>query len=285
MTTPIFRFAPSPNGPLHLGHALSALWNQKLAEQRGGQCLLRIEDIDQTRCRPEFVVAAKDDLHWLGLRWPEPVMHQSSRFACYRAALDDLQERHLLYPCFCTRSQLAQGAEGRATDPDGTPLYDQRCLALSPEERDRRKGTGKAFAMRLNMRAALAMVDPADLWFEDGRIDAEPRSALAHPAVWGDVVLARKDIGTSYHLSVVVDDAAQGITDVVRGMDLHRATDLHVLLQRLLRLPTPRYVHHPLVMDEAGQKLSKSRGSTGLADLRRQGLTAKDIRRQLGFEP
>lgn len=283
MTTPIFRFAPSPNGPLHLGHALSALWNQRLAEEAGGQCLLRIEDIDQVRCRPEFIAAAMDDLHWLGFRWPEPVLRQSSRFASYRAAVDKLQARGLLYPCFCTRSQLSINSDNRPKDPDGVPLYDQRCKSLTKDAQTQRIAAGEPYALRLDMKKALAEVAGADLSFEDAKTDGTSRRGVADPAIWGDVVVARKNIGTSYHLSVVIDDAFQGVTDVVRGMDLYRSTDVHVLLQRLLGLPTPRYVHHPLVLDASGEKLSKSRGSSGLADLRRQGKTAADICAQLGF--
>jgi glutamyl-Q tRNA(Asp) synthetase len=283
MTTPIFRFAPSPNGPLHLGHALSALWNQRLAEQVGGKCLLRIEDIDQVRCRPEFIAAAMDDLHWLGFRWPEPVLRQSSHFASYRTAVDQLQQRGLLYPCFCTRSQLSMSRDDKPKDPDGMPLYDQRCKSLTVDEQARRIAAGQPYALRLDMAKALAMIAGADLSFEDSKTDGTLRSSVADPAIWGDVVIARKNIGTSYHLSVVIDDAFQGVTNVVRGMDLYRSTDIHVLLQRILGLSTPRYVHHPLVLDAKGEKLSKSRGSSGLADLRRQGKTAADIRTQLGF--
>jgi glutamyl-Q tRNA(Asp) synthetase len=283
MTTPIFRFAPSPNGPLHLGHALSALWNQRLAEQAGGECLLRIEDIDQVRCRPAFVAAAMDDLHWLGFRWQEPVLQQSTRFASYQAAVDQLQLKCLLYPCFCTRSQLSINSDNRPKDPDGMPLYDQRCKSLTIDEQALRIAAGEPYALRLDMRKALAEVAGADLSFEDAKTDGVSRRSVADPEIWGDVVIARKNIGTSYHLAVVVDDAFQGVTDVVRGVDLYRSTDVHVLLQQLLGLPTPRYVHHPLVLDASGEKLSKSRGATGLADLKRQGSTAADIRSQLGF--
>jgi glutamyl-Q tRNA(Asp) synthetase len=277
MSTPVFRFAPSPNGRLHLGHAASALLNQKLAAETGGRFLLRIEDIDVTRCRPEFEAAIMDDLAWLGLAWEQPVWRQSERFHCYAAALDDLEDRDLLYPCFCTRRQIAADSAGLGTDPDGAPLYSGRCWHLTDREQQERLRAGEPSALRIRMEAALAAA-PGPLSWREGW-DA-PGDVAAEPAAWGDAVLRRKEFPASYHLAVVVDDAAQGITHVVRGRDLYHATSLHRLLQTLLGLPAPAYVHHPLITDTGGEKLSKSRSSPALADLRAAGVSPEEVRRR-----
>jgi glutamyl-Q tRNA(Asp) synthetase len=287
VTTPAFRFAPSPNGRLHLGHAYSALLNARLASAQAGRFLVRIEDIDPLRCKPAYETAILDDLHWLGLVWEEPVRRQSEHLADYRRAFDILRERGLVYPCFCTRGEIARATgagQGRAVprDPDGAPLYPGTCRHLAKAEVATRLGAGAPHAWRLDMAAALAVVAPPLAWprfapdSENGRIGAEPSR-------WGDAVIRRRDVPTSYHLSVVVDDALQGITHVVRGLDLEPATDLHVLLQGLLGVPTPAYHHHALIREPEGVKLSKSRGSPALADLRAAGVTAAEIRRRLGF--
>lgn len=285
---PVLRFAPSPNGRLHLGHAFSALTNQRLAQRMGGRLLLRIEDIDPVRCTPALERDLRDDLAWLGVAFDPEVRRQSEHFSDYAAALDDLRRQGLVYPCFCTRQQLRAAAESAEPaggpwprDPDGSPLYGGCCRRLDPDERDRRSA-GEPHVLRLDMTRALALAgsDLSHLVFAEGGPD---RAVAVQPARWGDVVLARKDVPTSYHLAVVLDDALQGVTHVVRGADLEAATDIHVLLQKLLGLPTPRYHFHALLTDEAGHKLAKSRGSRSLADLRAEGVTAEAIRARLGF--
>jgi glutamyl-Q tRNA(Asp) synthetase len=288
---PVSRFAPSPNGRLHLGHAYSALLNADFARRWGGRFLLRIEDIDQGRSRPEFEAAIHEDLAWLGLAWETPVRRQSEHFADYRAAFGRLRAGGLVHPCFCTRADLAraiairEAAAGIAwpRDPDGAPLYPGTCKALPPAEAEWRIRAGEPHAWRLDGAAALAAAGPDPLVsVRFDRSGAESRVA-AHPERWGDAVIVRKDTPTSYHLAVVVDDALQGVTHVVRGADLDAATDLHVLLQTLLGLPHPRYHHHRLVLDDGGAKLSKSRRAEALADLRARGVTAEAVRRMLGF--
>ncbi|WP_112662476.1 tRNA glutamyl-Q(34) synthetase GluQRS [Microvirga flavescens] len=290
MTRPVFRFAPSPNGRLHLGHAYSALLNQDIAARFGGRFLLRIEDIDLTRCRPEFEQAIYEDLAWLGLTWEEPVRRQSEHFEDYRAAADKLRAMGLLYPCFCSRKAILEAvAQNEAAsgkpwprDPDGAPLYPRHCRACAPEDAQERIAAGEDHAWRLDMQAALSLAPGPHLY---RRFDGEGREeqVAAHPERWGDAIIVRKETPTSYHLSVVVDDALQGVTHVVRGQDLEAATDLHILLRRLLGLPTPLYHHHGLVEDPAGDKLAKSRGSQSLAELREQGVSAEAIRARLGF--
>lgn len=287
---PVFRFAPSPNGRLHLGHALSALTNQRLAEALGGRLLLRIEDIDLGRCRPEFTAAITQDLDWLGLRFEGEMRRQSQHFADYEAALNRLAGEGLVYPCFCSRQDIrravaqreAETGQGWPVDPDGAPLYPGLCRALAPGQAQARMAAGDAFQWRLDMAKALQRASsPLSYEVFDGA--GQHRSIAADPARWGDVVLARKDTPTSYHVSVVVDDALQGVSHVVRGRDLAAATDIHVLLQHLLGLPTPLYHFHPLLTDKTGQKLAKSRGSESLAAMRERGVTAQTLRRQLGF--
>ncbi len=270
------RFAPSPSGELHLGHAYSALFSAAAAGS-GGQFLLRIEDIDRGRCRPEFEDAIAADLAWLGLDWPQPVMRQSERQAAYQAALDRLQDAGLLYPCFCTRKDIQREIAAAASAPHGPegPLYPGICRKLDPAERAERQAAGEAFHLRLDVETAVARC--GDLtWWEEGE-GAQP----ADPGLLGDVVLARKDIGTSYHLAVVVDDAAQDITLVTRGEDLKHATHLHRLLQALLDLPVPRWRHHPLVRDETGERLAKRHAALSLRSLREQGETPESLRRRL----
>ncbi|HEY6254265.1 MAG TPA: tRNA glutamyl-Q(34) synthetase GluQRS [Xanthobacteraceae bacterium] len=292
MSPPVFRFAPSPNGYLHLGHALSALLNFDMARAAGGRLLLRIEDIDATRSRAAFETAIYEDLAWLGITWDEDVRRQSEHFDDYQQALARLEAQGLLYPAFESRAEIAaQVAAGPPTwphDPDGAPLYPGTARALSRRERERRIAAGEAYAMRLDMAAALARADAraAELsWTETGSgPDGETGQVAAVPARWGDVVLGRKETPTSYHLAVALDDARQGVTHVVRGRDLFWSTGVHRLLQVLLGLPMPVYHHHRLVLDPDGRKLSKSTAATALRILRRDGVTAADIRRIVGLE-
>ena len=283
---PVLRFAPSPNGYLHLGHAYSALFNDRLARELGGRLILRIEDIDPQRSRREFEAAILEDLEWLGVTWEEPVRRQSEHFADYELALERLNEMGLLYPCFCTRTDIANAVSSLhdwPLDPDGSPLYPGTCKRLSAEDRARRTGSGLHAGLRLDMSAALALAKDRIGWSEYGEA-SKPRDVTAEPALWGDVLLARKDVPTSYHLAVVVDDALQGVTDVARGMDLFSATSLHRLLQNLLDLPAPNYRHHRLIEDDEGAKLSKSQRSPALRELRAQGVSAAQVRRRLGFQ-
>jgi glutamyl-Q tRNA(Asp) synthetase len=279
---PLFRFAPSPNGRLHLGHAYSALLNAELAARSGGQCRLRIEDIDPQRSRPPLIAAVRQDLAWLGLTYPDPVRHQSRHMAAYRAALEGLIARRLAYPCFCSRGQIRLRAAGDGPrDPDGAPLYPGTCRGLDAAAVADRIARAEPHTWRLDTAAALSLTsDPLGYVAFD---QAGERRVTADPGRWGDAVIARRDVPTSYHLAVVHDDALESITHVVRGRDLEAATDLHVLLQRLLGLPTPRYRHHPLIRDALGEKLAKSRGSQSLSDLRAAGVTPGQIRAQLGF--
>jgi glutamyl-Q tRNA(Asp) synthetase len=287
MTPPVFRFAPSPNGYLHLGHALSALSNFDLARAAGGRFLLRIEDIDAARCRPDYEQAIYDDLAWLGITWEEPVRRQSAHFDDYRAALARLDALGLIYPSFESRGEIARLVAEREThaswprDPDGAPLYPGDALSLAPAERRRRMETGVPYALRLDMAAAIARTG-ALTWSETGA-DSRAGAVTAAPQMWGDVVLARKDMPTSYHLAVVVDDARQGVTHVVRGQDLFWSTSVHRVLQALLGLPAPNYHHHRLILDAEGKKLSKSTRATALRALRESGATAADIRRMVGL--
>lgn len=295
MSRPVLRFAPSPNGRLHLGHALSALLNARMARALGGRLLIRIEDIDAARCTPELEAGVLEDLAWLGLDWERPVRRQSEHFSDYRAALDRLSAMGLLRKTFLTRGEIARAVarleEERGApwpcDPDGAPLYPGDEAVLSPEEIAARAEQGAPFALRLDMRAALARCKAPLTWQElpDDEAQGAPSRLAADPARWGDVVLARKDTPTSYHLSVVVDDARQGVTHVVRGKDLFEATAVHRLLQVLLGLPEPLYRHHRLILDADGRKLSKSQGDTALAELRARGATPDDIRRRIGLDP
>jgi glutamyl-Q tRNA(Asp) synthetase len=289
MPPPVFRFAPSPNGYLHLGHAYSALLNTDLARRARGRMLLRIEDIDATRCRPEFEAAIVEDLAWLGIEWETPVRRQSEHLDVYRDAVEKLAVHGLVYPGFESRSEIARlvaqrEAEGPwPRDPDGALLYPGTAKLLSPSERARSIGSGAPYALRLDMAAARARA--GDLaWIEQGEgPNGETGVVSAQPQAWGDVILARKETPTSYHLAVVIDDALQGVTEVVRGQDLFWSTSVHRLLQKLLDLPQPAYRHHRLVRDAAGTKLSKSTSATGLRELRAQGATPAEIRRLVGL--
>ena len=262
----VTRFAPSPTGPLHLGHAYAALVAASLAAP--GRFLLRIEDIDGTRSRENFVASILDDLTWLGLAWDGPVVRQSQRLALYEAALARLRDDGLLYPCFCTRADIAREIADSASaphhGPDG-PVYPGLCRHLDPDTVAARIAAGMPHAWRLRMDASLARTGPLD-W-----CDTDGMAHRADPAAFGDVVLARKDAPASYHLAVTIDDAAQGVTDVVRGRDLLPATDVHRLLQALLGLPTPVYRHHALLTGPDGTRLAKRNGAPALADLRAGG--------------
>ena len=326
MSTPVFRFAPSPNGFLHLGHALSALLNFDMARAAGGRFLLRIEDIDRTRCRRHFETAIYEDLAWLGIAWEEPVWRQSEHLDDHRAALRRLEAEGLVYPSFESRAEIARlvalreaardqakwnpvsrpdhvqintiGARSDAKpvstfadraparwprDPDGAPLYPGNAKIMPADERERRLRSSVPYALRLDTEAAIRRVGPL-AWNEEGSgPGGESGMVTATPEVWGDVILGRKETPTSYHLSVVLDDAAQGVTHVVRGQDLFWATGMHRLLQALLGLPEPRYHHHRLILDGAGAKLSKATRATGLRELRAQGVTPDDIRRTVGL--
>jgi glutamyl-Q tRNA(Asp) synthetase len=293
---PVFRFAPSPNGYLHLGHAFSALLNFDLARQSGGRFLLRIEDIDPSRCRPEFEAAIYEDLAWLGIVWEQPVRRQSTHLSDYRAALETLSAEGLVFPSFESRAEIVRLVTQREADgvwprdPDGAPLYPGMAKSLPPGERARLLVSGAPYALRLDMAAAVARAGgvirglaPSLSWTELGEgPQGETGQLAADPEKWGDIVVARKETPTSYHLSVVVDDALQGVTEVVRGRDLFYATGVHRLLQRLLGLPEPAYRHHRLILD-AGQKLSKSSGATGLRELRAAGAGPADIRHIVGL--
>ena len=261
----VSRFAPSPTGRLHLGHAYSALLAHDYARSRGGTFLLRIEDIDPGRVRPEFVDGIVEDLAWLGLAWDGEILFQSDRLPLYAAALERLKEAGLVYPCFCTRSAIAAEIAASASAPHGPdgPLYPGTCRRIDSGERERRQAA-ELHAWRLD--AAKASAAAGTLYWHDGETEVQ-----VEPATFGDVVLARKDAPASYHLAVTIDDAAQGVTDVVRGRDLYAATDVHRLLQALLGLPTPSYHHHPLLLDAEGRRLAKRHGAPTLASLRAAG--------------
>ena len=274
MSAPVFRFAPSPTGHLHLGHALSALLNFEEARAAGGRFLLRIEDIDPTRCKSEFEQSICEDLEWLGLTWETPARRQSQHFEDYVIALGKLEAEGLLYATYETRADLARLITGR--DPEGGPRY-SRDEGLSPDESRAREQRGEPYALRLDMREALSRVPSPLHWKEaNEKIEAEP-------ARWGDVVLGRKETPASYHLAVVLDDALQGVTHIVRGKDLYEATAVHRVLQELLGLPAPHYRHHRLLLDEHGKKLSKRDKSTTLRDLRASGWTIGDVRKAVGL--
>jgi glutamyl-Q tRNA(Asp) synthetase len=268
MTRPVFRFAPSPNGDLHLGHALSALLNAEAARRTQGRLLVRIEDLDRERCKPEIVTRQLHDLLWLGLRWETPVRRQSEHFGTYAAALETLRTRGLLYPCFASRGEIAATVAAHPEwprDPDGAPLYPGLWREAGAKRVAAAMASGRPFAWRLDMATAADPDDPA----QD----------------WGDVVLGRKDVPASYHLAVVLDDAAQGVTHVVRGRDLERATEVHRVLQRLFGLPTPHYLHHRLILGPDGRKLSKSLGAASLREQRAAGATLDDVKRLIAWDP
>ena len=277
----MFRFAPSPNGLLHLGHAYSALVNERAARTGDAKLLLRIEDIDLTRCKREFEEAIKNDLAWLGVVFDGAVRRQSEHGDDYADALAKLDEPGLLYPCFCTRGQILR-AHGGQRDPDGAPLHRGRCKAVASDETKTRLDAGELPALRLDTARALELAAKTLAWSEYGEV-SQARRVAATPLDWGDVVLRGKERFATYHLAVVVDDALQGVTDISRGRDLFAATSIHVLLQALLGLETPRYRHHRLVLDATGTKMSKSAASRPLAALRGDGYSPADLRAALGF--
>lgn len=279
----VTRTAPSPTGYLHLGHAYSAGMAYLRAQRAGGRFLLRIEDIDTTRCRPEYVAAIFEDLAWLGLRWEEPARHQSQHFGDYTRALDRLAARRLLYPCFCTRKQIQAEVAAAGHAPHGFDgvIYPGTCRSLSAAERSERMARGDAYALRLDLAAACAQVRRWPLsWHDEGEGVRQVTPDLLQ-AGFGDVVLARKDIPASYHLCVAHDDALQGVTLVTRGRDLLAATHLHRLLQALFDWPVPAYAHHRLLTDESGERLAKRKNAPALRALRARGVTPAEIWDQL----
>ena len=289
--SPLYRFAPSPNGELHLGHAFSAILNFELAKRSHGKFLLRIEDIDEARSTPENISAIYRDLKWLGLDWTQPIRRQSDHIGTYRAALSKLEALGLLYPCFATRKEILNAATEKfgttpPRDPDGAIIYPGLYKNINSVDLAARRANGEPFALRLDIQKAATLFTATNQWppkYTEISIDGKPTTYQTDPARWGDVIIARKDLQTSYHLSVVVDDAIQKITHVVRGLDLKPATDIHRLLQTFLELPAPVYHHHRLINDETEQKLSKSAGSKKLRQLREEGITPKMIWNQLGF--
>ena len=288
MSVTVFRFAPSPSGRLHLGHAYSALLNEALARRSNGRLLLRIEDIDAVRATPENVRGVEDDLAWLGIQFDVPVRRQSEHLATYRDAADRLRQQGLIYPCFCSRGTITADVEHRERhsgtpwprDPDGTPLYPGTCRGVPVREAAARIASGLPHAWRIDAGALTAGLGRIH-WtaFES---DSQERVVTARPERWGDAVLVRKDVPGSYHLCVVLDDSIQGVTHVVRGSELEAATDLHAALATRLGLEKPRYHHHALIRAEDGSKLSKSLGSPSLASMRAAGVTAHDVRRRFG---
>lgn len=281
--TAIFRFAPSPTGLLHVGHAFSALFTWARAEAAGGLCLLRIEDIDVGRCRPEFETAIYEDLAWMGLTWKTPVRRQSDHMDDFSAALEKLGAGNLLYPCFCTRKEIQAeiaAAPAAPHGPDG-PIYPGTCRRLSADERHARIAAGRPHALRLDLAKAQSHATAAAgslTWFDLGRGEQQ-----AAPEVFGDAVLARKDIACAYHLAVTLDDADQGVTLVTRGQDLFEASHLHRLLQALLDLPVPAWHHHGLLTDEAGMRLAKRHDALSIRALRGAGKSPAQVRLLAGF--
>jgi glutamyl-Q tRNA(Asp) synthetase len=291
---PVLRFAPSPTGELHIGHALSAVTTWRWAERLGGRFLVRIEDIDTGRARAHFIEQIFEDLGWLGLAWEAPVLRQSEHFPDYEACAEKLTSLGLLYPCFATRSEIREEVarldalgRGVAHDPDGSPLYPGLHKALTPDEVAARQARGEPRALRLDMAAALARVRDltgrSEITYTALDESGHARDVIADPARWGDAVIVRKYIPASYHLAVVVDDHRQGVTHVTRGQDLEAATDLHRLLQVLLGFDAPSYHHHRLLTDAEGKKLAKSGGAESLRSLRDKGLTRQDILARIGF--
>jgi len=275
----VTRFAPSPTGFLHLGHAFAAL----TAARAGTRFLLRIEDIDQTRCRPEFEAAIFEDLAWLGLDWEQPVLRQSNRFDAYRGALDALQSQDLLYPCFCTRAEIAAEI-ARATEaphgPEG-PVYPGTCRHLNEAQRQERMASGAPYALRLDAQKAADTVGTLSFQENGAGPNGEHGVVAVDPLLFGDIVLARKETPAAYHLAVVVDDAFQAVTLVTRGNDLFAAAHIQRVLQALLGLPAPDYAHHKLILDAAGKKFSKRDSAVTLRAMREQGVTPEDIEAKL----
>ena len=271
----VTRFAPSPTGNLHLGHAYSALYSERVAKNNGGKFLLRIEDIDYTRCRSEYIKGIYDDLEWLGIIWEGDVVIQSSRLDLYKDVANKLKARGLLYPCFCTRKEIAKSTERTASNGDA--IYSGKCLHLTEEEIAEKKSKGLPYSLRLNSKRAEE--ETGKLFWNDqlGGIHEVNFDSL------GDVVLVRKDIGTSYHLAVTLDDDFQDVTCVTRGIDLYESTHIHRILQSLLELNVPEWSHHKLIKGSDGNKYSKSDKSLTLRELRESGVRAKEIRKELGF--
>ena len=272
----VTRFAPSPTGYLHLGHVRSAFEGWDAARRGGGRFLLRLEDIDQTRCRGEYAAAILEDLTWVGLTWDGPVRKQSEHFDDYRRALGQLEAMGVLYPCFCTRREIQDeiARAGGAPHTQSGPLYPGTCRALNAEQRTEKQRSGYDYALRLDLPRALALTGNLD-WFEDR--ENGPCRQMANPARLGDVVLARKEVPASYHLSVTLDDAIQGVTLVTRGQDLASATHIHRVLQALLGLPTPRYRHHELLTDRAGRRLSKRDHAKTIRSMRQSGMSPTEV--------
>lgn len=285
----VTRFAPSPTGFLHIGHAYSALTAWQAAGDNDGKFLLRIEDIDRTRCRAEFEAAIVQDLSWLGIGWDRSVRRQSQHFDDYTRAIQRLELKGLVYPCFCTRqeiaAEIARAAAAPHADESAGERYPGTCRSLSATDRAGRIAEGNAYALRLDCEKALSSIGSEDLRFEELGSGPEGQTGYqrAHPERIGDIVLARKELTTSYHLAVVVDDALQGITLVTRGQDLFPATHIQRLLQALLDLPQPRYLHHRLILNRDGKKFSKRDGAVTLQSLRSAGASPDDIRRMIGM--
>jgi glutamyl-Q tRNA(Asp) synthetase len=273
---PVTRFAPSPTGYLHLGHVYSALQGWQAARCGGGRFLLRLEDIDRTRCRDACAAAIIEDMAWLGLNWDGPIRRQSEHFSAYRAALDQLEAKGVLYPCFCTRREIAAeiARAGAAPQGEAGAPYPGTCRRLGGGERDALRRACRDHALRLDLARAMALTGPLD-WIEEG--GGEPRPIRADPTPQGDVVVARKDCPTSYHLAVTLDDAIQGVTLVTRGVDLAPATHIHRVLQALLGLPTPRYRHHRLLTDRAGRRLAKRDGAATIRAMRGAGTSPAEV--------
>ncbi len=287
---PVFRFAPSPNGHLHLGHAFSALFGQEMARRAGGRFLLRIEDIDLERSQREFEAAIYEDLAWLGIEWETPVRRQSEHMRDYATAVQQLQALGIVYPCFDLRKEIAAAVEstGEAAprDPDGAYIYPGLCRDMPRATAALRVAAGEAYALRLDMKKAMALAQAklgGSLYFRSFGTDFSAETLGATPERWGDVVLSRKERPATYHIAVVTDDALQGITHVTRGMDLFAATDIHRLLQVLLDLPEPLYCHHRLILDPNGRKLAKSHRDKALRSLRAEGATPETIKDMVGF--
>ncbi len=286
----VYRFAPSPNGFLHLGHAFSALFTYKAAREDNGRFLLRIEDIDRIRCKDEFIYQIYDDLAWLGLEWQQPVRRQSDHMADYKKALDRLAALGVTYKCFATRTEIRLAAErqhgaGKAPcDPDGALVYPGLYRGLESDKTAQFVAEARPFCIRLDMKKALDMVGGSLTFFESGSGPQQQTGKLVcQPEAWGDVIITRKDVPTSYHLSVVVDDALQGVTRITRGQDLFYATAVHRLLQTLLELPEPQYTHHSLIRDQTGRRLSKSAVDKSLKSLRQEGCSREEIYALIGL--
>ncbi len=278
---PKFRFAPSPNGFLHLGHAYSALLNFHYAKQMSGDFLLRIEDIDINRSKQTYIDAIYEDMAWLGLSWQKPVLLQSSNFHLYQNAAKQLHKQEMLYPCFCTRAQIAKNAQN--IDPDGAPIYGGTCKSLNQKQIEEKLNLKIPVQWRLDMNKAIKKTGALEYLSAQPNPLTKPTPHPCKPMAWGDVVIIRKDTPTSYHLSVVVDDFLQKITHIVRGKDLEKSTYIHRILQNLLNYPMPIYTHHDLIFDENNLKLAKSIDSTSIKYLRNSGVSANKIAGKLGF--